>query len=252
MQHQLERTVVIRAQPATVFASFTDNRRFAAWWGPGSTIEPKVGGAVHIRYPNGIVASGNIRAIERDRRIVFTYGYEDGKGPVPPGATEVEVTLAPHALGTELRLVHRFGAVDVRDAHVPGWWYQLAVFSNVVANEQHADLDARCDRFFAAQSVDGIEARRAALAALVTDSFTFRDRFANLVGAHELAIHIEGARMHGAAPTIERDGKVEHCQGTAVCHWLVRGPDGTPVFRGRNVMELASDGRFASVVGLWS
>ncbi len=41
--HELERTVVIRARPASVFAFFTDSSRWATWWGQGSTIEPTSG-----------------------------------------------------------------------------------------------------------------------------------------------------------------------------------------------------------------
>ena len=40
--HSLERTVVIQADQQTVFSFFTDNDRWASWWGAGSTIDPKM------------------------------------------------------------------------------------------------------------------------------------------------------------------------------------------------------------------
>ena len=40
---RLDRTVVIRARPETVFGFFTDSGRWAAWWGAGSTIDPQAG-----------------------------------------------------------------------------------------------------------------------------------------------------------------------------------------------------------------
>ena len=44
----LTRTLTIRAPRSVVFRYFTDSRRFAAWWGEGSTIDGRVGGAVRI------------------------------------------------------------------------------------------------------------------------------------------------------------------------------------------------------------
>ncbi len=41
LEHALERSVLICATRRTVFSYFTDNRRFADWWGEGSSIEPR-------------------------------------------------------------------------------------------------------------------------------------------------------------------------------------------------------------------
>jgi len=46
LPHSLNRAVVIRARRETVFRFFPDSTRFAAWWGSGSAIEPRPGGAV--------------------------------------------------------------------------------------------------------------------------------------------------------------------------------------------------------------
>lgn len=51
LTHSLDRTVLIGATRETVFRFFTDNARWAAWWGAGSTIDPKPGGAVRIGTP---------------------------------------------------------------------------------------------------------------------------------------------------------------------------------------------------------
>ena len=89
----LERTVVINATRATVFRYFTDSGRFAAWWGEGSRIEGKPGGAVVIRYPNGVTASGQVLEIVDGRLVVFTYGYDDPAKPIPPGGSRVTIRL---------------------------------------------------------------------------------------------------------------------------------------------------------------
>ena len=129
----LDRTVTIAARRETVFRYFTDSERFAAWWGAGSHIEPRAGGRVHIRFPNSIVAGGEVLEIAPPDRIVFTYGFESGQ-PIPIGSSRVTVTLADAAGGTLVSLRHELPSADVRDEHVQGWRYQLSLFGNVVAN----------------------------------------------------------------------------------------------------------------------
>ena len=70
LTHQLDRTIVIGAPPATVFRYFTDSPRWAAWWGAGSTIDARPGGRVLIRYPGGVEAAGEVVEVnppDRDR-----------------------------------------------------------------------------------------------------------------------------------------------------------------------------------------
>lgn len=247
----LERSVFVAAQPDTVFSFFERSDRFAAWWGAGSVIAAEVGHAMKIVYPNQIVVSGAVTAVEPGRSIAFTYGYEDGKGPCEPGSTLVEFELEELPDGTLLQLAHTFEDESTRDLHVPGWRYQLSVAANRMADAQHTDLDELFDAFFAAQMLDDEAERRAALEDLVADDFTFRDNFASIRGAGEFAAHLQAARQHGAAPSIERDGPVRHCQGTAVCDWICRQPDGSIFLTGTNVAQLAPDGRLGDVCGLW-
>ena len=149
LEHVLDRTVTIDARRETVFRYFTDSERFAAWWGAGSRIEPKPGGAVHVRFPNAVVAGGEVVEITPVERVVFTYGFESGQ-PITIGASRVTITLEETARGTVVRLHHDLPDAQVRDEHVQGWRYQLAVFANVVAKEAHAGVGALADRFFAA------------------------------------------------------------------------------------------------------
>lgn len=81
-------------------------------------------------------------------RVVLTYGFESGQ-PIPIGASRVTITLEETARGTLVRLKHELPSAEVRDEHVQGWRYQLAVFANVVAKEAHAGVGALADRFFA-------------------------------------------------------------------------------------------------------
>lgn len=69
--HRLDRTVLIRATRATVVRHFTDSARFAAWWGTGSSIDARPGGAVLIRYPNGVEAGGEVVAVHAGQVLVL-------------------------------------------------------------------------------------------------------------------------------------------------------------------------------------
>ena len=89
-------------------------------------------------------------------------GYASGT-PMAPGASRVSITLAPHAEGTRLELVHEFADVAVRDEHVQGWRYQLSLFGNVVANEVNAGVAKAIDRWFELWSETDASARERTL-----------------------------------------------------------------------------------------
>jgi len=252
LAHSLERTIVIAATRATVFRYFTDSGRFAAWWGAGSTIEGRPGGAVHIRYPNGVVASGEVVEVVEAQRVVFTYGYEDPAKPIPPGGSRVTISLEDVPSGTRLHLRHDVADATVRDQHVPGWRYQLAVFANVAAAEQNADLGGRIDRYFSLWSEPDAARRRAGLASLVASDVGFKDAFSCTSGLDDLSEHLAATQAHMPGLRLRRTGDVRHCQGTAVVDWVAEGVDGQPRATGTNVFDLAPDGRISRVVGLWS
>jgi uncharacterized protein YndB with AHSA1/START domain len=248
LPHALERSLVIRAQRSTVFGYFTDSQRFARWWGPGSSIDARPGGRVTIRYPNAVVAQGEVREVVAGERIAFTYGYASGQ-PIGPGASLVTIALSDHPHGTLLELRHAFADASVRDAHVGGWRYQLAAFANVVAAEQHADLAAVADRYFAAWAERDAARRRAALEGCVTQDVEFRDAFGCTSGRDELAAHIAAAQQHMPGSALVRAGEPRQVQGMALVDWRATGPDGAPRGAGTNVLQLAPDGRIARVVG---
>ena len=103
----LDRSLTIVAKRETVFRYFTDSERFAAWWGPGSTIDPGRAAPSTSAIPNAIVAGGESWRSSPPERIVFSYGFESGQ-PIPLGASRVTITLVPKpAAGTLLRAASR-------------------------------------------------------------------------------------------------------------------------------------------------
>jgi uncharacterized protein YndB with AHSA1/START domain len=249
--HQLNRTIVIGALPDVVFRFFTDNGRWAAWWGAGSTIDPRPGGPVLVRHPNGIEVVGEVLEITPPEHLSFTYGYASG-APVAPGQSRVTVRLEPVPEGTRLHLRHEFADPTAAEHHVQGWRYQLSLFGNAVANEVHADAAAVADRWFRVWSNPDGSARDTELQTLVSPTVTMRDRFSLIVGAPDLREHLSAVHRFMPGMRLTREGDVRHCQGVVLADWIATSSDGQVRGRGTNVFTLSALNQVESVTGLWA
>jgi uncharacterized protein YndB with AHSA1/START domain len=248
LPYNLDRTVVIRAKPETVFRFFTDSARWASWWGAGSTIDAKPGGKMYIRHPNGIETLGEVLEVREPERIAFTYGFVSGN-PMPPGASRVTIRLEPDEAGTRLHLQHEFGEAKVRDEHVQGWRFQLSLFANAVANEAYADAKGTVDAWFGAWVIADEKARDEVLTKIVTPGIRFRDRFSLLDGLADLTAHISAAQRFMPGMGLKRKGDVRHCQGSVLADWIAAGSDGKERMSGTSVFAFRPDGRIDSVTG---
>lgn len=242
----IDRTVRIAASRETVFAFFSDPARWAAWWGAGSTIDARPGGALLIRYPNAVEAVGTVEDLDPPRRIVFTMGYPSGT-PFPPGASRVTIDLETDGEGTRLHLRHETADAKARDQFVQGWRYQLSLFVNLVLDSAYADAAWRIDQWFAAMSEPDADARANRLAQLAAAGIEYRDRYSAIAGVEELIVQV-GA-MHRFMPgfSISRAGAVRHRQGLLLTDWTQAGPDAKAIAQGAAVIELAAGGRVARV-----
>lgn len=249
LPHSLERTVSIQANPEAVFRFFTDSSRWATWWGAGSTIDPRPGGRMYIRHPNGIETVGEVLEVVSPERIVFTYGYASGK-PIPPGASRVTIHLEPDAGGTCLRLDHEFAEASDRDQHIQGWRFQLSVFANVVANEVHAGAPVLVDAWYSAWAEPDEQKRLDILGKIARTDIRFRDQYSLLEGLSDLTAHIGASLRFMPGFRLERKGVVRHCQGTVLSDWVVLGKDGKESASGTSVFQLGADARIAAVTGV--
>ena len=60
-----------------------------------------------------------------DRKVVFTFGWDEPNHPIPARSTEVEITLTPDGDKTRVRLVHRGLPDDAVSDHTQGWDHYL-------------------------------------------------------------------------------------------------------------------------------
>ena len=251
LPYQLDRVITIAAPRATVFRFFTDNERWAAWWGAGSTIEPRTGGRVHIVHPNKVEVSGEVVAVSPPDSIAFTYGYGAG-GPIPPGGSLVTIRLEPHGDGTRLHLTHEFSDIAQRDHHIQGWRFQLSLFSNAVLNLLHHDAETTVDAWFGLWSEPDPDSRSRTLARIASPSVQFHDRFSALEGADEVGAHVTAAQRFMPGLSLRRRGSIRHCCGVVLADWDAIASDGGSRGAGTNVFQLGADGRIVSSTGFWN
>jgi uncharacterized protein YndB with AHSA1/START domain len=251
LTHRLDRQLVIRAHPETVFGFFTDSGRWAAWWGSGSEIDARPGGRMYIRHANGHEAVGEVVEVRTPERLVFTYGMPESQTS-PPGSTRVTIVLQPHPQGTLLHLRHDFAEAALRDEHVQGWRFQLSLFANLVASTINTKAVDLVDRWCATWSNPDGAAREAELAAIASPDIRFMDRYSAIAGLDELRAHLAAVHRFMPGVRLERRGDVRHCQWHVLADWTASAADGTPRGSGTNLFEIDADGRIALVTGFWA
>ena len=249
---EVVRRVEIAAPRDIVFRYITDTPRFAAWWGEGSTVDPRPGGTLQIRYPNGMRASGVFRELAPPERVVFTFGNEGPDAPIPPGGSTVVVTLEETPRGTLLTLRHTgFPNAEVARHFVQGWRYQLSVFSKVVAAERHAGAAAVVDTWFEAWNETDSAKRRALLADCSAGDVAFCDDYGVLLGHEDLDAQIGATKIYMPGLRLRRAGEPAPSHANALVRWEVLDPNGNVTGKGTNAFTFGPDGRIARVIGFW-
>jgi uncharacterized protein YndB with AHSA1/START domain len=117
--------LTIAAPAEVVWAHLTTAEGLVRWVGPAATADPTPGGALRWTHPDGATVVGRFVELVPHRRLVFTYGWEDGRLGVPPGSTTVEIDLVETAGTTTLHLVHHGLPPETVPDHQHGWSYFL-------------------------------------------------------------------------------------------------------------------------------
>jgi uncharacterized protein YndB with AHSA1/START domain len=139
---RLER--MIAASPERLFELWTEPGELVKWWGPDGydipehALDVRPGGRwrTTMRSPEGTrhTVSGVYRTIERPRRVVFTWAWDQDDGS-RGHETEVTVTFEPAPGGTRLVLRQQmFQDADARDNHQKGWASSLDCLARAAAS----------------------------------------------------------------------------------------------------------------------
>ena len=125
--------VTIDAPIDVVWAHLTTAEGLMRWVGPQATAEAVVDGELRWTHPNGATVVGRFVELDPPRRVVFTYGWEDGRMGVAAGSTAVEIDLVEEAGATTVRLVHYGLPPAAVDDHEYGWAYFLGQLADALA-----------------------------------------------------------------------------------------------------------------------
>ncbi len=127
--HELEVDV-----PAdVVYRCFTVAEDISVWMDVGDVVaDARPGGELRWTHANDRTVEGAFVELDPPRRVVFSYGWEDGWHGVPAGSSEVEVLLTPVGDGssTRVRLTHRGLTFAAAEAHRSGWAHFLERLSS--------------------------------------------------------------------------------------------------------------------------
>ena len=125
--------VTIAAPIEVVWAHLTTAEGLVRWVGPEAAADPAPGGALRWTHPDGATVVGRFIELVPHRRVVFTYGWEDGRLGVPPGSTTVEIDLVEEDGATTIRLVHHGLPPAAAPDHERGWAYFLGILRDTLS-----------------------------------------------------------------------------------------------------------------------
>ncbi len=121
----LELEMRIAARPETVYALLSSGEEMARWFGSKVELDPKPGGKIRVDINGRDIVSGEMVELAPNERVVFTFGWEEGGQPLPPGSSTVEISLVKDGEETILRLSHRGLTAEQAASHKEGWEHFL-------------------------------------------------------------------------------------------------------------------------------
>lgn len=121
MTEQVVCEVTVDAPSSTVFRLLTEADLLVQWIGISATADPRPGGVFRFELFPGEFCSGRYVEVEKDRRVVFTWGWESGRMPPPAGTSTVTFVLTDEDGSTVVRVEHSGLDEIARAFHADGW-----------------------------------------------------------------------------------------------------------------------------------
>ena len=249
LSYSVDRSILIEADRETVFGFFTDSARWATWWGAGSTVDPRPGGALRIQHSNGFVSEGEVLEIAAPERFVFTFSLQSER-PIPAEESRVTIRLQQQEAGTLVRVTHEVADAVVAEQLVQGWRFHFSLFANAVANYVNAGAPDVVDAWFGLWTEPDAAAREATLNRIAARKVRFRDRYSRLDGIDDLVAHTGAAQRFMPGIGLGRKGSIRHCQGTVLADWVARSSDGQEKMSGTSVFAFGPGLKIDSVTSL--
>ena len=122
---ELVREIVIGASPQTIFPFLIDPAQHVLWMGTEAELEPHPGGNYRVLARGIHPGTGEFLEVLPNQKVVFTFGWDEPHHPIPPGSTQVEITLFAEGEKTRVRLTHRGLPDDALADHENGWDFYL-------------------------------------------------------------------------------------------------------------------------------
>lgn len=249
LPYSVDRSILIEADREVVFGFFTDSVRWATWWGAGSSVDPRPGGALRIRHSNGFVSEGEVLEIAKPERFVFTFSLQTER-IIPPEESRVTMELEQQGAGTLIRVTHEVADAAVASQLVQGWRFHFSMFANAVANFVNAGAPDVVDAWFALWTESDPAKREATLGRIAARKVRFRDRYSRLEGIDDVVAHTGAAQRFMPGIGLERKGSIRHCQGTVLADWVARSSDGQEKMSGTSVFLLGPGVKIDSVTSV--
>lgn len=123
---ELVREITIDATPETIWPFLTEPAKHVEWQGTVAELDPRPGGVHRVLVGGKFQASGEYLEVIPQRKLVFTFGWDEDGHPIPAGSTIIEITLHPIGDKTLVRLVHRDLPDDAIADHTEGWEHYLS------------------------------------------------------------------------------------------------------------------------------
>ena len=119
MSESFRTSIDIAAPQEQVFDYFIRPELLVRWMGDFARLEATAGGVFSVDI-NGVLIRGHFVRVERPNLIEIAWG-EAGNAAMPPDATRLVVSLAPHAGGTRVTLEHSGLTPAEAKKHAIGW-----------------------------------------------------------------------------------------------------------------------------------
>ena len=248
LPYAVHRDILIEADRETVFGFFTDSARWATWWGAGSTVDARPGGALRIRHSNGVVSEGEVLELAAPERFVFTFSLQSER-PIPAEESRVTIRLEQQEAGTLVRVTHEVADAVVASQLVQGWRFHFSMFANAVANLVNAGAPDLVDAWFALWTEPDAATREAILRRIAVPGVKFRDRYSRLDGIDEVVAHIGASQKFMPGMRMERKESAP-LPGNVLAEWVARASDGKVKMSGTNVFVLGPGVRIESVTSV--